>query len=133
MIHQFDEFQAEKITADKIISNPKVSVLWSHEARSFQKRGDKMLAEIEDLKTGKRIELTRDGIFIFVGLKPNTAFLKDTSIKLNDRGYIIANTDMQTNIAGVYAAGDVRDKKHRQITTAVSDGSVAALEIIHNF
>jgi thioredoxin reductase (NADPH) len=132
VIHQFDNLQAEKITADKVIKNPKVNIMWSHEPRAFDKKGDKMIVEAENLKTNKRIRLERDGIFVFVGLAPNTTFLKNIPIQLTKHGYIITNSLMETNINGVYAAGDVRDKKHRQITTAVGDGTIAALEVVHN-
>ena len=131
VIHQFDELQAEKITADKVTMNPKVNILWSHEPRAFYKKENKMVVEAEHLKTNKRIRLERDGIFIFVGLVPNSAFLKSTPIQLTKHGYIITDPQMETNIRGVYAAGDIRDKRHRQITIAVGDGTIAALEVIH--
>jgi len=131
VIHQFDELQAEKITADKVSMNPKVNILWSHEPRAFYKKENKMVVEAENLKTNERIRLERDGIFIFVGLVPNSAFLNSTPIQLTKYGYVITNPQMETNIRGVYAAGDMRDKKHRQITTAVGDGTIAALEVIH--
>jgi len=130
VIHQFDNLQAEKITADKVTTNPKVSILWSHEPREFYKKENKMVVEAENLKTNKRIRLERDGIFIFVGLVPNSAFLKNTPIQLTKYGYIITSPQMETNIKGVYAAGDIRDKSHKQITIAVGDGTIAALEVI---
>jgi thioredoxin reductase (NADPH) len=131
VIHQFDKLQAEKITADKVTTNPKVNILWSHEPRAFYKKENKMVVEAENLKTNKRIRLERDGVFIFVGLVPNGAFLKNTPIQLTEYGYVITGPQMETNIKGVYAAGDIRDKRHRQITTSVSDGTIAALEVIH--
>jgi thioredoxin reductase (NADPH) len=131
VIHQFDELQAEKITADKVTTNPKVNILWSHEPRAFYKKENKMVVEAENLKTTKSIRLERDGIFIFVGLVPNSAFLKNTPIQLTKYGYVITGPQMETNIRGVYAAGDIRDKRHRQITIAVGDGTIAALEVIH--
>ena len=131
VIHQFDKLQAEKITADKVTTNPKVNILWSHEPRAFYKKENGMIVEAEDIKTNKRIRLERDGIFIFVGLIPNSTFLKNIPIQLTEYGYIIANPQMETNIKGVYAAGDVLNKKHRQITTAVGEGTIAALEVIH--
>jgi thioredoxin reductase (NADPH) len=131
VIHQFDKLQAEKITADKVTTNPKVNILWSHEPRAFFKEKNKMVVEAENLKTNKRIRLERDGIFIFVGLVPNSAFLNNTPVELTKYGYVITNPQMETNVRGVYAAGDIRDKKHRQITTSVGDGTIAALEIIH--
>jgi len=130
VIHQFDELQAEKITADKVTSNPKVNILWSHEPRAFYKKENKMVVEAVDLKTNKLIKLERDSIFIFVGLVPNSTFLKNIPIQLTEHGYIITSPQMETNIKGVYAAGDVRDKRHRQITIAVGEGTIAALEVI---
>jgi len=131
VIHQFDELQAEKITADKVTMNPKVNILWSHEPRAFYEKENKMVVEAENLKTNKRVRLERDGIFIFVGLVPNSAFLKNTPIQLTKYGYVITDPQMETNIRGVYAAGDIRDKRHRQITTAVGNGTISALEVIH--
>jgi thioredoxin reductase (NADPH) len=131
VIHQFDELQAEKITADKVAMNPKVNILWSHEPRAFYKKDDRMVVEAENLKTNKRIRFERDGVFVFVGLVPNTGFLSNTPIQLTKHGYITTGPQMETNIRGVYAAGDVRNKRHRQISTAVGDGTVAALEVIH--
>ncbi|MBN2243292.1 MAG: FAD-dependent oxidoreductase [Acidobacteria bacterium] len=130
-IHQFDTLQAEKITADRVMANERVDVLWSHEPRAFLKNGGSMIVEAENLKTKRRIQVERDGVFIFVGLVPNSSFLENTPVELTESGYIVTNGQMETNVRGVYAAGDVRDKKHRQITTAVGEGTVAALEIIH--
>jgi thioredoxin reductase (NADPH) len=130
VIHQFDTLQAEQITADKVIGNPKVNILRSHEPRSFDKRDDKMIVVAENLKTKERVALERDGVFIFVGMASNTDFLRDTPLELTAQGYIVTNEKMETNLEGVYAIGDVRDKKYRQITTAVGDGAIASLEII---
>jgi thioredoxin reductase (NADPH) len=130
VIHQFDTLQAEKITADKMIQNPKVNILWSHEPRGFEKNGERMIVTAENLKTKEMVTIERDGVFIFVGMLPNVDFLRNTPLNLNKYGYIVTNENMETNIPGVYAAGDVRDKKYRQIATAVGDGTVASLEVI---
>lgn len=132
IIHQFDELQAEKITADKVLGNPKVKVLWSHEPRSFTNKGESIMVEIENLKTQEIISMERDGVFIFIGMVPNSKFLMNrlVEIKQNKYGYLITNERMETNIKGIYAAGDIREKLYRQIVTATSDGAVAALEIV---
>ena len=130
VIHQFDVLQAEKITADKIMQHPKVSILWSHEPRKFEKIGEKMVTVAENLKTKELVTLERDGIFIFVGMLPNIDLLKNLPLQFSPQGYIITNERMETNLQGVYAVGDVRDKPYRQITTAVGDGTVASLEVI---
>lgn len=130
VIHQFDTLQAEKITADKMMNHPKVNILWSHEPRGFDKQGEKMIVTAENLKTKEMVTIERDGVFIFVGMLPNVDLFKNSGLKFNAYGYIVTNENMETNIEGVYAAGDVRDKKYRQIATAVGDGTVASLEVI---
>ena len=132
VIHQFDELQAEKVTAAKILQNPKVKILWSHEPRKFEKQGDRMIVTAENLKTGELETLERDGIFVFVGMSPNTELFTSTPLVSSEHGYIATNDRMETNLNGVYAAGDVRNKKFRQITTAVGDGTVAAMEVIQS-
>lgn len=128
MVHQFDKFTANKKAQEKIFANPKISVLFEHEPRSFTRDGDKMITEVEDLKTKQRKKLVSDGIFIFIGMKPNVELFKD-KLKLDQWGYIKTDEDMRTSLPDVYAVGDVISKKYRQITTAVADGTIAAISI----
>jgi thioredoxin reductase (NADPH) len=87
-----------------------------------------VITEIENLKTKKRSKLSSDGVFVFIGMKPNIEMFKD-KLDLDNWGYIKTNEDMQTSMPGVYAVGDVISKKYRQITTAVADGTIAAIAI----
>lgn len=128
MVHQFDAFTSNKIAQEKILSNPKIDVLFQHEPRSFKRIGDKMYTEVEDLKTKEHKVLVSDGIFIFIGMKPNVSLFKDL-LQLDKWNYIKTDEDMRTNIPDVYAVGDVTSKKYRQITTAVADGTIAAISI----
>jgi thioredoxin reductase (NADPH) len=128
IIHQFDKLQANKFAQEKAFADPKISMMLEHEPRSFSQKGDKMQVEVEDLKTGKRSFLQTDGIFIFIGLKPNLLMFKD-KLELDQWGYIKTDEDMRTNIEGVYSVGDINSKKYRQITTAVADGTIAAIAI----
>jgi thioredoxin reductase (NADPH) len=128
IVHQFDKFTANKNAQEKIFANPKISTLFLHEPRSFKREGDKMITELEDLQTKERKTLVSDGVFIFIGMKPNIELFGD-KLQLDQWGYIKANEDMQTSIPGVYAVGDVISKKYRQITTAVADGTIAAIAI----
>ena len=82
--------------------------------------------EITDLKTGNKMNHAIDGVFIFIGYVPNTEFLEG-ELNLNKWKEIVVDTDMQTSIKGVYAAGDSIAKRYRQVTTAVADGTIAAL------
>jgi thioredoxin reductase (NADPH) len=128
MVHQFDKLTANKTAQEKLLSNPKIEILFEHEPRSFAKEGNKTVTVVEDLKTKKLKKLVSDGIFIFIGFKPNIGLFSD-KLELDQWGYIKTNADMQTNIPGVYAVGDVNSKKYRQITTAVADGTIAAIAI----
>jgi thioredoxin reductase (NADPH) len=128
IVHQFDKFTANKKAQEKLRANPKITALLEHEPRAFVKEGDKMITEVEDLKTGERKRLVSDGVFVFIGMKPNVSFLGE-GLELDQWGYIKTSEDMQTSIDGVYAVGDVISKKYRQITTAVADGTIAAIAI----
>jgi thioredoxin reductase (NADPH) len=128
MIHQFDKLTANKQAQEKLLANPKVTVLYEHEPRGFSKDGDHIVTEIEDLKTKKRKKIISDGVFVFIGFKANINLFRD-KLTLDQWGYIKTDEDMRTNIPGVFAVGDVISKKYRQITTAVADGTIAAIAI----
>jgi thioredoxin reductase (NADPH) len=128
MVHQFDKFTANKKAQDKILSNSKISTLFEHEPRSFTRDGDKIITEVENLKTKVRHELVSDGVFIFIGMKPNVSLFGD-KLKLDQWGYIITDENMATSVPDIFAVGDVISKKYRQITTAVADGTIAAMAI----
>lgn len=128
IVHQFDQLQANKTAQEKAFENPKISFMLSHEPRAFKKVGDKMVVEVEDLKTKEMKTLTSDGIFVFIGQKPNLEMFGD-ALNLDKWGYIQTDEDMRTNIEGVFAVGDVGSKKYRQITTAIADGTIAAIAI----
>lgn len=128
MVHQFDALTANKQAQNKLLAEPKVSILFSHEPRSFVREGDKMITEIENLKTKVRFKLTSDGVFVFIGMKPNIDLFRNM-LELDRWGYIKTNEDMLTSMPDIYAVGDVISKKYRQITTAVADGTIAAIAI----
>ena len=87
-----------------------------------------MEVEVEELKTGKRKNLRTNGVFIFAGFLPNLSMFPD-KFKLDKWGYIETDSEMRTSVKDVYAAGDIRTKAYRQITTAVADGTIAAISI----
>ena len=128
MVHQFDKFTANKKAQDKVFNNSKINTLFDHEPRSFTRDGDKIITEVENLKTGERHKLVSDGIFIFIGMKPNVALFKE-NLNLDKWGYIITDENMATSMQDIFAVGDVISKKYRQITTAVADGTIAAMAI----
>ena len=128
IVHQFDQLQANKTAQDKAFENPKISFMLSHEPRAFKKDGDKMVVEVEDLKTKEMKTLIGDGIFVFIGQKPNLEMFGN-QLGLDQWGYIKTDEDKRSNIDGVFAVGDVTSKKYRQITTAIADGTIAAIAI----
>jgi thioredoxin reductase (NADPH) len=128
MVHQFEKLTANKQAQERALKNPRINILFENEPRSFTREGDKIVTEVENVKTHVRTKLISDGVFIFIGFKPNLGMFKD-KLELDQWGYIKTNDDMQTSIPGVYAVGDVISKKYRQITTAVADGTIAAMAI----
>jgi len=128
IVHQFKKFTANKKAQEKLFANPKMNFIFNSEPRVFEKDGDKMVTEIENLITGEKTKLVSDGVFIFIGMKPNIELFKD-NLKLDQWGYIISDENMQTSLSDIYAVGDVTSKKYRQITTAVADGTIAAMAI----
>ncbi len=126
IVHQFDHFQAFNHAIEEARNNPKIEFIMESELRGFS--GDEKLRKVqmEHLPTGKLSEMNIDGTFVFIGYIPNTGDLKGL-IALNERNEIIVDGDMKTDIPGVFAAGDCIVKKYRQVTTAVADGTIAAL------
>ena len=129
MVHQFDKLTANQTAVENLQANEKISVMYEFEPRKFEKRGDKMFTTVENLKTKELSELEADGVFVFVGFKANVPILVETLPALDNWGYIITDEDKKTSLPGVYAVGDIISKKYRQITTAVADGTIAAMSI----
>lgn len=129
MVHQFDQLTANQTAIDHLMANDKISVMYSHEPRNFEKRGNKMIATLENLKTNEMIELEGDGVFVFIGFKANTNVLGDVLPEVDQWGYIKTDEDRKTSMPDVFAIGDIISKKYRQITTAVADGTIAAMTI----
>ncbi len=126
IVHQFDHFQAFAHAVEEARKNPKISFVMESEPRAYI--GDETLQKvrIENVKTHEISEIEADGVFVFVGYKPNTANFKGI-VDMNEREEFIVDAAMRTNIPGVFAAGDCIAKRYRQVTTAVSEGTIAAL------
>ncbi len=126
MIRRYDYFKGEKATIDEVLNNPKIEVMYNWDLVNVEGEGFVERAIIKNMNTDEEREIKLDAVFGHIGTEPKTEYFKNF-IKLTSKGYIITDDSMQTNIKGVYAAGDVREKRFRQITTAVSDGTIAAL------
>lgn len=129
IVHRRDELRASKNLQDRAMNTPNIKFIWDTVVEEV--KGDKIVKELvlKNKKTGEVTTISSDkelfGIFVFIGNVAQTELFKDT-LTLKD-GYIVTNEEMETNIEGVYAIGDVRSKKIRQVVTAASDGAIAAI------
>lgn len=133
LVHRRDELRAEKIMQDRLFANPKVEIIWDsvlEEVVGDANPPSVTGVKIKNVKTGDVSEIKTDGVFIAIGHNPNTeVFLKDGTIETDGEKYIVTKTGTtQTNVEGVFAAGDVQDKEYRQAITAAGTGCMAALE-----
>lgn len=136
IIHRRNEFRAEKLAQDRALNNDKIEFELEAVVESFNELNGKLgSVTVKNLKTNDKKEIVCDGAFIYVGQDPVTSMVKDI-IAVNKQGYILTNDKMETNIKGIYAAGDVCEKDLRQIITATNDGAIAAqnaLKYIESF
>ncbi|MGG7143858.1 thioredoxin-disulfide reductase [Clostridium nigeriense] len=127
MIRRFDYFKGEKATIEEVMNHPKIEVLFNEDLVDVEGDDFVQRAIIKNTKDGTEKVMEMDAIFGFIGTEPKTAYFKDY-IDLTPAGYIKSDESMKTSVDGVFAAGDVREKEYRQITTAVADGTIAALQ-----
>ncbi|MCZ7381465.1 MAG: thioredoxin-disulfide reductase [Candidatus Methanoperedens sp.] len=125
IVHRRDKLRAEKINQEHAFANPKISFVWDSVVEEIV--GDKIVGKVilRNVKTNVLSEIKTDGVFIYVGLIPNTAFA--ANVKKDERGFIVVNDKMETSVKGIFAAGDCRVTPLRQIATAVGDGAIAAV------
>ncbi len=129
VVHQFDRLQANKTAQEKAFANPKIRFVFEHEPREFLKDGGTVRrVVVEDLKTRELKTIECDGVFIFAGMSPNIDEFRSL-FDLDQWGYIKTDSSLRTSVKDVFAVGDVASKQFRQITTAVSDGTVAAIAV----
>ncbi|MEN8204155.1 MAG: FAD-dependent oxidoreductase [Bacteroidota bacterium] len=126
IVHQFDHFQAFQHAVEQAEKNPKIEFVMESELRSFSGNGVLQEVSMEHLPTGEISSMNIDGVFVFVGYMPSTEPLQGI-VDLNTRKEIVVDSEMKTSIQGVFAAGDCIEKKYRQVTTAVADGTIASL------
>ncbi|KXZ53814.1 hypothetical protein GPECTOR_6g732 [Gonium pectorale] len=133
IIHRRDSFRASKIMQKRALDNPKIEVLWNSVVEEAYGNARGLLggAKIRNVVTNELTDLPLSGLFFAIGHQPATAFLAG-QITLDEDGYIVTAPDgTATNVPGVFAAGDVQDKKWRQAITAAGSGCMAALEAEH--
>ena len=126
LVHRRDELRAQKILQDRAIQHPKIEILWSTVLREI--KGNDLVESVvlENLKDAGTQEVALSGVFIAVGQRPNAGYLRGL-VDMDEAGYILTDENCATSVPGIFAAGDVRKKNLRQISTAVGDGALAAL------
>jgi len=128
IVHQFDHFQAFEHAIEEAKNHSKINFVMESTITAYHGNENLESVDIKNLKTGETTNFKTNGVFIFIGYVPNTEFLKG-KVELNKWGEIVVKSDMSTNIDGIYAAGDSIAKRYRQVTTAVADGTIAALSV----
>lgn len=130
VIHRRDELRAQKILQDRAFRNDKVEFIWDTVVTAINGPDGKVSSvSLKNTKTGEESEFVADGVFPYIGMVPLSEPFQSLGIT-NAEGYIETDENMATKIPGIFAAGDIRDKKLRQIVTATGDGSIAAEEAI---
>lgn len=128
VVHRRDTLRAQKILQERAFNHPKIEFLFNKRPVEFTGKDQLESVVLEDTKDNSLTELKVDGVFIYAGSRPDTGFLGDLADR-DDEGFIITDENMATRTKGLFAAGDVRKKRLRQVTTAVGDGATAAYEL----
>lgn len=124
LVHRRDTLRAQKAVADRLLSNPKINVIFNSVVKEIKGEGRVQSIELENTVDGSVTEYSCDAVFIFAGMNPVTELVD--MLPKDEGGYIKTGEDMGTLFPGMYAAGDIRSKSFRQVVTAVSDGAIAA-------
>ncbi len=128
LVHRRDSFRASKAMQQRVFDNPKIEILWDSTVTKAQGGNFLESVIVENLKTGEKKDVVCAGLFYAIGHKPNTDFLGG-QLQLDEAGYIVTQPgSAATSVKGVFAAGDVQDKKYRQAITSAGSGCMAALE-----
>ncbi|MDR3603223.1 MAG: thioredoxin-disulfide reductase [Syntrophaceae bacterium] len=126
IIHRRDELRAAKIVQETAFCNEKITFFWSHIVQDLIGKHSLEGVILQDLKTGNEVKLDVDGLFVAVGSRPYTGFLKNL-VSLDGEGFVRVSDRMETSVPGIFAAGDIRVTPLRQVSTAVGDGAIAAI------
>ena len=124
VVHRRDKLRAEKINQEHAFANPKISFVWDSVVEEIEGKNTVEKVIIRNVKTNQASEIKTDGVFIYVGLIPNTGF---ADVEKDERGFIVPYPGQATSVKGIFVAGDCRVTPLRQIATAVGDGAIAAV------
>lgn len=128
LIHRRGELRATKLIQKRAMANEKIEFLWFSVVDRVLGEDKVEAVRVKDVRTEETKDVPVDGVFVYVGTSANSVLVKDL-VEIDARGYIVATEKMETNVPGLYVAGDLRQKTLRQVVTAVADGAVAAMEV----
>ncbi|MBN2232247.1 MAG: thioredoxin-disulfide reductase [Deltaproteobacteria bacterium] len=126
VVHRRDTLRAERIVQERAFANDRIAFVWNHVPVAIRGESAVEGLEVRDVNRGETTVLPVTGVFIYIGMRANTALLQGL-VAMDDRGFVAAGEDTVTTCPGLFAAGDIRQKPLRQVVTAVSDGAVAAV------
>lgn len=126
VIHRRDELRATKILQEKAFAEPKIEIMWDTVIDEIKGDTFVTLLKVRNVKTDKVSDLEVSGVFMAVGFKPNTDYLKGI-LEVDSTGAVVIGNNMETSVSGVFAAGDIRSSSIRQVIAAAGDGAVAAV------
>ena len=124
IVHRRDKLRASMILQERVSKKPNIEIIWDTVPEEIQGKTGVENAILRNLKTGDINKMPTDGVFVYIGILPNTEFI---DVKKNSSGFILTNEKLETSVQGIYAAGDCRDTSIWQVVTAVADGAVAAV------
>ena len=131
LVHRRDKLRAQQIIQDRFMASPNTEIIWDTVADEIVgDNGAVTSMRLRNVKTGEEWVHETDGVFIFIGFDPNTDFIKE-AVERDEIGYLIAGPHMETDVPGLFIAGDVRTQLTKQITTAVGDATTAAVAATH--
>ncbi len=130
VVHRRDELRASPVLQKRAFDNPKISFIWDTVLTSIVGNGQVTGVELKNVKTGETRHHQTDGVFIFIGHIPNTDIFRG-QLEMDENGYLVVNKFMETNIPGVFAAGEVADPHFRQVITSAGMGAAAAMQARH--
>lgn len=126
VIHHRDQLRAARVLEERAKAHPKIEFRWHTVVETIEGNGQMERLQLKHVHSGETSVLPVSGVFIYVGLEPNTRFLKD-KVPLDGGGHVIVNQRMETGIPGLYAAGDLRQHSAKQVISSAGDGATAAI------
>ena len=126
VIHRRDQLRATPVVQDKALASPKIDFRWDSVVEAIEGDTTVKSLKLRNVKTNEISSMAVTGVFVSIGVRPNTEYLKDI-IPLNEASSIITGPDMETTVPGIYAAGDIREHSPRQVIVAAGDGAIAAI------